>query len=74
MVQAQVAPLPGVALIDFNGGEHAAGGFQHLCAPVLPGIGHAEQYALESGPAIAVIAGKVGAAKEGLALRSEHRG
>ena len=72
--QGQFAAAAGEALIVLDGGHHACGGLERLVAPLVPHLGHGQQHAAKAGPAVAVVARKVGAAKVGPAVGSEKRG
>ena len=61
--KSKLTAAAGKALVVLDGGHHAARGFQRLIAAFAPHLRHGEQHAANTGPAVAVVARKIGAAE-----------
>ena len=61
-------------LVLLDGGHDAGGRFQGLASLFTPDLRHGLQHAPKAGPAVAVVAGKIGAAEVGPAIGSEKCG
>src|SRR5664279_545176 len=71
--EAKLAATTGEVFALGNGIHHACRRFEHLIAAGLPGAGHGRQHALETGTAVAILAGEIGAPEEGAAIGCEYR-